>query len=109
VTAPSSHPLLVGALAAALAASGCAGLGRKQAPPPKPLARPAAPVDSQAQQKAYDRGVSHFSEEGYPEAKKAWQEAVRLGPGTPVGRKAQENLTKVGAILKSLQEIEGKQ
>lgn len=85
-----------------------AALAACQAGPKKPAkGAPARPVFSAAsQQKAYDRGVAAFSEERYEDARKAWQEAVRMSPGTPVGRKAQENLAKVDTILRNLRALE---
>lgn len=62
-----------------------------------------------AQKRAYDLGVGHFAEERYAEARKSWQETVRLGPSTIWGQKAGENLRKVDAILSSLNELEKKQ
>jgi hypothetical protein len=60
-----------------------------------------------AQQRAYDRGVAAFSEERYEDARRSWQEAVRMSPGTTTGRKAQENLSKVDTILRNLKALEG--
>ena len=72
----------------------------------KPGVRPAAASVNPAQKKAYDQGVKHFGEERYAEARASWREAVKLGPSTPLGRKAQENLQKVDSILSSLRELE---
>ena len=63
------------------------------------------PADPQAQQRYYDMGMRYYSEEKYAEAKKAWQQAVQLGPHTPLGNKAQEYLKKTDQVLKTLQEM----
>jgi hypothetical protein len=69
----------------------------------------AAPVTAVAQKRSYDAGVGHFAEERYAEAKKSWQETVRLGASTQLGLKAKDNIQKVDAILSSLKELEKKQ
>lgn len=113
--APLRGPVL--AVIAALALAGCASLKefqkkhfpKKAEPPPKalPAAKPAVPrVDAKAQQQAYDEGMRLYSEEKYREAKQAWQRAVRHGPATELGRKAQEHLQKTEQILQNLKEIE---
>lgn len=75
---------------------------RRAAPAPAPV------VDIASQQKAYERGLKSFGEERYAEAQAAWEEAVRLGPGTPIGRKSQEHLKKVAGMLETLQELDAK-
>lgn len=97
-------------LAAALA--GCANLAKKPAPKGKAApqetkaARPAAKADPVAQKNAYDLGMRLFSQEKYEEARKAWQDAIRLGPSTQLGKKAQEYLRKTEQVLKTLKEID---
>lgn len=91
-----------------LALAGCAQFRRAKAPPaapPKPAASAPRP-NLEAQKRAYDLGTTHYGEERYPEARKAWSEAVKFGPGTELGRKAQANLLKVDAILKRLHELD---
>ena len=88
----------------ALFLTACPPQKKKTAPKAAPAR--SVPVDPAAQKRAYDQGVKAFGEERYKDAKKFWQDAARLGPGTPLGRKATENLSKVDSILKSLQEIE---
>jgi outer membrane protein assembly factor BamD (BamD/ComL family) len=91
----------------------------KPAPPPplppkqqkakKPAARPQQKaVDAKAQKRAYDQGLQYYSAEDYPNAKEAFEEVVDLGPNTPLGLKAQENLKKIEKILKTLDELESK-
>ena len=63
-------------------------------------------VDPKAQKRHYDQGLQQYSKDNYGEAKKAFQQVVDLGPGTPLGLKAQENLKKIDKILKTLEEIE---
>ena len=93
-------------LASLALTSGCASwqtqkpVHHRQRPAPPP------PADPEAQKKAYDQGEAYFGEEKYLEARKAWQEAVRLGPATLLAKKAQENLQKVDSILKSLKELQ---
>lgn len=92
---------LLGVLTAAVLVGGCAA-AKKPAAAPAPVA-----ANSQAAQKrAYDRGVALFGEEKYEQARRAWKDAVSMGPATPIGKKAKDNLDKVETILKSLQEIE---
>ena len=69
-------------------------------------AAPAKPVDPVAQKQAYERGLTLYGEEKYAEAQKAWQESVRMGPNTPLGKKSQEYLQKVGSILQNLKEMD---
>jgi TolA-binding protein len=78
--------------------------------PPRAAAARSAPVlvDAAAQQKAYQMGVSLYGEEKYAEAKTAWQEAVRLGPDTDLGRKSQADLQKVSSMLETLKELDKK-
>lgn len=91
-----------------IVASGCATL-LKKAPQqhPKAAARPQH-VDVKAQQQYYDEGLQLYSKENYGEAKEAFQEVIDLGPNTPLGLKAKENLTKIDQILKTLKEIESR-
>jgi len=96
-------------LAAALA--GCANLVKKPAPktkaaPEAKSARSSPKADPAAQKNAYDLGMRLFSQEKYEEARKAWQDAVRLGPSTQLGKNAQKYLRKTEQILKTLKEIE---
>lgn len=78
----------------------------KAAPLPKSSAR--KHVDARAQQKHYDLGLQQYTKENYGEAKKAFEQVVKLGPNTSLGQKAQENLKKIQRILKTLEEIESK-
>jgi TolA-binding protein len=87
----------------------------KASPAKKPGTKgsaPAAPapraVDSQAQQKAYDLGLNHYTSEEYEEAKKAWKEVIRLGPNTPLADRARENILKTDQILGTLYKLENK-
>ena len=90
--------------------TGCALF--KKTPPPPPSAPPRSParqhVDAKAQKQYYDLGVQQYSRENYGEAKKAFEQALALGPNTALGVKAQENLKKIERILKTLEEIETK-
>src|SRR5687767_13942381 len=90
----------LGLLILALCA-GCAPAPRKPAPAAVPPAA-AAPVDEAAQRSDYERGLRFFGREQYVEARAAWREAVRRGPRTPVGRKAQEHLRKLDQMLTTL-------
>ncbi len=78
--------------------------------PVKPfvVGRPAqtATVNLEAQKRIYEEGVAHFGEDRYAEAKKSWTQAVKMGPQTALGRKAQANLQKVDSMLRRLQELE---
>ncbi|MBI5235269.1 MAG: hypothetical protein HY886_03360 [Deltaproteobacteria bacterium] len=75
----------------------------------KPVVAPRPrPVDTEAQQSYYDSGLQHYLKEDYDEAKKAFQQAVQIGPDTALGLKAKENLKKIAQILKTLYEIESK-
>ncbi len=65
-------------------------------------------VDPKAQQQHYDQGLQYYSQEHYRQAKESFQQVVELGPNTPLGVKAQENLRKIDRILKTLEEIESK-
>lgn len=95
-------------LSAAALAAACAPIQKRtQAAAPAPAPRAVlSPDRAEAQRKAYEQGLGFYGEERYAEARKAWTESARLGPGTPVGKKAQANLLKVEGILKRLQEIE---
>ena len=98
--------LLLGVLV--LTSSGCA-LFTKPAPPPPP-AKPAprSHNDTRAQQQHYDQGLQQYSKENYGEAREAFEQVVELGPNTPLGLKAQENLKKIQQILKTLEEMKAK-
>jgi TolA-binding protein len=88
--------------------SGCT-LFKKTPPPPAPPRSPARQhVDAKAQQQYYDLGVQQYSRENYGEAKESFELVLKLGPNTNLGVKAQENLTKIERILKTLEEIETK-
>lgn len=90
-----------------LVVAGCATTPVVDAPQPKPSARPQSkPVDAEAQQRHYNMGLQHYSNENYGEARKAFQEVVELGPNTALGMKARENIKKIQQILKTLKEIE---
>lgn len=94
-------------LCAALFFTGCAP--ERKASPKKNIpvkAVQSARSSPEAQKKAYDSGLKYYSEEKYPEARKAWQSAVDYGPSTQLGKKAQEYLQKTEEILKTLKEIE---
>ncbi|MDH4161790.1 MAG: hypothetical protein OEW15_03755 [Nitrospirota bacterium] len=65
-------------------------------------------ADARDQQHYYDIGLQHYSKENYDRAKRAFQHVVDMGPSTPLGLKAQENLKKIQQIEKTLQEIESK-
>jgi len=98
------------AVMAALVLSACATAHKNPSPRhSKPAARQQAkPVDAKAQKQYYDTGLQYYSRENYPEAKKAFQHVVDLGPNTSLGLKAQENLRKIQQIMKTLKEIESK-
>ena len=110
------HRFFIGAaapLTALLLLSGCASLrqGTNKQPAAKPAktstkASPAQASSPAAQKEAYDRGLKLYTQEKYKEARKAWQEAVKLGPGTPLGKKSQEYLQNVE---KTIQTLEGLQ
>lgn len=96
--------------------SGCALFIKKEpvkAPPPQKPAHSqqksqpkSTPVDAQAQQKFYDRGLKYYTEENYAEAKKSWQQAIQLGPNTALADKSREYLKKTEQVLKTLEEME---
>ena len=73
--------------------------------PFKPSSRQQS-VDAKAQKRHYDQGLQQYSKDNYGEAKNSFQQVVDLGPNTPLGLKAQENLKKLEQILKTLEEIE---
>lgn len=118
----------LGALVLVFLTAGCAGLtpqkgkkpGTRRKPastqkktsgPSKtttPAAKPQPAVDAQAQQLQYDLGMKHYAEENYAEAKKAWEQAVRLGPNTPLADKARENIKKTDQIINTLNELNKK-
>jgi TolA-binding protein len=82
---------------------------KKSSKPAKSSSKPPAPsaaVDAEAQQAAYDTGMKHYTDENYAEAQKAWKEAIRWGPNTPLADQARENIKKTDQILKTLQEME---
>ena len=87
--------------------SGCATWHKAPPSQPKPSARPQH-VDAKAQQVYYDLGLQHYSREDYGAAQEAFQQVIDLGPNTPLGMKAQENLRKIHRILKTVEEIESK-
>lgn len=91
----------------ALGPVGCQSWKPRKAPAKASRAHRAPParVDLDGQRRAYERGVAHFGEDKFAEAREAWLEAVRRGPETELGRKARENLAKVENILKSLREL----
>lgn len=60
------------------------------------------------QKKAYDRGMKFYTQEQYKEARKAWQEAVRMGPSTTIGKQAQDYLRDVEQTIRTLEGIQGK-
>jgi TolA-binding protein len=62
-------------------------------------------VDTRAQQKFYDLGLQHYTEEQYAEARRAWQQVIKLGPRTPLAARARENIHKANRILQTLEEM----
>lgn len=86
--------------------SGCVASAPKKVAAPSPPPRVQTAAEAKAQQQAYDRGLAAFGKEDYVSARKAFAEAVRLGPATPLGRRAKENLQKVESILKNLRELD---
>ncbi|MBI4351388.1 MAG: hypothetical protein HY550_08115 [Elusimicrobia bacterium] len=103
---------VLGAFTAALLLAGlcgCAGsraASKSQSPAKASSAKPA--VSAAEQKKAYDRGMKFYTQEQYKEARKAWQEAVRMGPNTPIGKQAQDYLRDVEQTIKTLEGIQGK-
>jgi len=94
-------------LLAALGGCGGSRSASKSRSPAK--AAPAKASFSAAEQKkAYDRGMKFYTQEQYKEARKAWQEAVRMGPSTPIGKQAQDYLRDVEQTIKTLEGIQGK-
>lgn len=84
-------------------------------PPEAPKTVPKSPVQKapeestkSEQQKYYNMGMKHYSQEQYEEAKKAWQKVIKLGRKTALANKARENIKKTDQILKTLKEISGK-
>jgi len=65
-------------------------------------------VNPKAQKFYYDQGLQLYSKESYKEAKEAFETVVDNGPNTTLGLKAQENITKIDQILKTLEDIESK-
>lgn len=91
------------------ALGGCAGPRSAAKSGPAAKSAPAKAVFSAAEQKkAYDRGMKFYTQEQYKEARKAWQEAVRMGPSTPVGKQAQDYLRDVERTIRTLEGIQGK-
>ena len=96
--------------------SGCAYLKPKKTDKKAPSHKSAQPttkpqhksVDIQAQQKYYDLGLKHYTEENYVEARKAWQQVLQLGPSTSLSEKARDYLKKTEQVLKTLKEFEKK-
>jgi outer membrane protein assembly factor BamD (BamD/ComL family) len=72
-----------------------------QKPPPEV-------VDMGAIQDYYNQGLQFYADEQYGEAKKAWQQVIKLGPNTRLAVKARAYVKKVNRMLKTLQEIENK-
>lgn len=102
---------LIAYVAIGWALSGCAWFKPAPKPQPVPVVKPkpkpqAKPVDTAAQQRMYDKGLKHYTEENYDEAKKAWQQAVQMGQNTPLAEKARQNIRKADQALKTLTEIE---
>jgi TolA-binding protein len=65
-------------------------------------------VNPKAQKHYYDQGLQLYSKESYKEAKEAFETVVDNGPNTALGLKAQENITKIDQVLKTLEDIEAK-
>jgi hypothetical protein len=65
-------------------------------------------VNPKAQKYYYDLGLQLYSKESYKEAKNAFQNVIDNGPNTTLGLKAQENITKIDQVLKTLEDIESK-
>ncbi len=125
-TRSSFKRFCLGAVVLVFLTGGCAGLtpqkgkkpathrkpaaGKKQTPSKTaaPAAQPKPAVDAQAQQRQYDLGMKHYAEENYAEAKKAWEQAVKLGPNTPLADKARENIKKTDQIINTLNELNKK-
>jgi TolA-binding protein len=86
------------------------GAHRRARPRPAAKSGPAPIVlsaeDARSQQDYYDLGIKLYAEEDYEEARSAWEQAVRLGPSTPVADKARECLKKTDLVLKTLKEME---
>ncbi len=107
--------LILRNVAALLLSSGCACLfpeqtrsGHSGDPRPSSQRSPGKSSEAKDQQRYYDIGLQHYSREDYGRAKKAFQHVVDMGPNTPLGQKAQENLRKIQQIERTLQEIESK-
>lgn len=105
-------PVIFSALTATLLLAGlcgCAGPRAASKSQPSPKAAAAKPAVSSAEQKkAYDRGMKFYTQEQYKEARKAWQEAVRMGPNTSIGKQAQDYLRDVEQTIRTLEGIQGK-
>lgn len=95
--------------ALAFVPAGCAGpraaRGRTPAPAAAKAAKAGRTGSYAAQKAAYDRGMKYYTQEQYKNARKAWQEAVRLGPATPLGQQAQKYLEDVEQTIKTLEGI----
>lgn len=91
------------------ALGGCAGprTAAKNQPSSKGAAVKTS-VSAAEQKKAYDRGMKFYTQEQYKEARKAWQEAVRMGPNTAIGKQAQDYLRDVEQTIRTLEGIQGK-
>jgi len=66
------------------------------------------PVNAKAQKYHYDLGLQLYSKESYKEARDAFQTVIDNGPNTTLGLKAQENITKIDQVLKTLEDIQSK-
>lgn len=66
------------------------------------------PVNPKVQKQYYDLGLQLYSKESYKEARQAFQTVVDHGPNTTLGLKAQENITKIDQVLKTLEDIQSK-
>ena len=74
-----------------------------------PQKTPEPNVDMVLVQEFYNIGLQYYADENYLEAKKAWQQVVRMAPNTKLASKSREYLKKVDKILKTLRELEQKQ
>lgn len=73
-----------------------------------PPQKPPEVVDMAAIQDYYNQGLQFYADEQYVEAKKAWQQVIKLGPKTRLAVKARAYVKKVNRMLKTLTEIEKK-
>lgn len=91
------------------ALGGCGGTrSASKSQTPSKGAPAKAAFSAAEQKKAYDRGMKFYAQEQYKEARKAWQEAVRMGPSTPIGKQAQDYLRDVEQTIRTLEGIQGK-